>query len=274
MTNEERDLLTSFVQRIAGAGAAPGSLPPVEPMADQLIADLFTRHPEARYRMTQTAFVQEAALAQAQARIQQLQAALEQAQRTAQAAQNAPAKSGGGFFGGLFGGGQPAAPAPVPQQGNPWGQPVQPQFAPQPQPYPQQPAYPPQMMQQGPGFFGSALRTAAGVAGGVVLADTLMGMFSGPHMGGGFGGGGFGGSGFGGAGFGGGGFGAVPTVNETTIINNYGDQAALPVPPEPPGWGGQQTASWDAPGTDSSGWQDASSNDDGFGGGFDDNTDV
>ncbi len=66
----------------------------------------------------------------------------------------------------------------------------------------------------GSGFLGSALTTAAGVAGGVLAADAISSMFS-PH---GYGMGGFGGGGFGGGGWGGGG------VSETVINNNYGDQ--------------------------------------------------
>ncbi|MBX9701626.1 MAG: DUF2076 domain-containing protein, partial [Acetobacteraceae bacterium] len=68
MTDDERRIITEFVQRVAGASAAPapassgpwgnrGSvpasqppLPPVDREADALIADLFSRHPEARYR--------------------------------------------------------------------------------------------------------------------------------------------------------------------------------------------------------------------------------
>ncbi len=263
MTNEERDLLTSFVQRVSGVGA-PGQLPPLDPEADRLLADLFTRAPEARYRMTQTAFVQEAALHQAQAQIQQLQADLAQARA---AASSPPAEAGrpSGFFGGMFGGGQPAA-APVAPRPNPWGQAPAAAYAPPPA-YPQpaypQPAYqpPPQMMQPGgTGFFGSAVRTAAGVAGGMVLGNALMNMFSGPHMGGGFGG-------MGGLGGGMGGFAGAP-VNET-IINNYN---------EPPPGGAPQDAGWDQPASDpggDSGWQDASDSDPGFGGGgFDDSTDV
>ena len=211
MTNEERDLITQFISRVGGPGASGGfagsvpsggaaNLPPVDHDADALIADLFTRYPEARYRITQVAFVQEHALANAQQQIAQLTQALQQARQGAQqgqpqqgqpqqgaspwgnAGQQAPQQSGG-FFNRLFGaGGQPAG-------------------APQQQPQYQQPQYAPQgggMMQpQGSGFLGGALRTAAGVAGGVVAADALMGLFS-NHGGGGGGmfggGGGFGGN--------------------------------------------------------------------------------
>jgi hypothetical protein len=66
--------------------------------------------PEARYRVTQTAFVQEHALAEAQNRIQQLEYELERTRREAQAAPS----GGGGFLGGLFGGGRPAPQQPMP----------------------------------------------------------------------------------------------------------------------------------------------------------------
>ncbi|MGC8523859.1 MAG: DUF2076 domain-containing protein [Acidibrevibacterium sp.] len=175
MTNEERDIISRFIARIAGAessgfaGSVPATasaLPPIDPEADALIAELFTRYPAARYRITQTAFVQEHALAEAQNRIRQLQADLEQARGQAQAAaaQSRPS----GFFGGMFGGGQAQAPGP------------QPAYAPPPPQYP--PNYQPGMFQrQGSGFLGSALTTAAGVAGGMVVGNALMDLLSPRH---------------------------------------------------------------------------------------------
>ena len=87
MTNEERDLITQFIQRVAATPlAAPGSVPstvppapPIDREADALIADLLARNPDARYRLTQMAFVQEHALAEAQNAINRLQWELEQA---------------------------------------------------------------------------------------------------------------------------------------------------------------------------------------------------
>ena len=190
MTNEERDLITRFIQRV-GIGAGPGSapLPPVDREADALIADLFVRIPEARYRITQTAFVQEHALVEAQNRIQRLEWELQQARQQAQPApppgaspwgQPAPQPESRGFFGGLFGGSRQAPPPP---------QYAQPQYAPAPYapPPPQYaPGYNPGMFQQrGSGFLGSALTTAAGVAGGVVAGNALMNLFSGSHESGG-----------------------------------------------------------------------------------------
>jgi hypothetical protein len=175
MTDEERRIITSFVERVSGASGAPARpaspwgalggaqqaqpLPPVDPEADRLLADLMTRHPEARYRLTQMAFVQEAALVEMQNRIQQLEWEVENAQRQGQAAQQ-----NRGMLGGLFGGGG-SRPAPMPPR-------------PQPQ-YP--PGYNPGMMQRagGSGFLGTALMTAAGVAGGMFLGNALMSAFSG-----------------------------------------------------------------------------------------------
>ncbi len=237
MTNEERDLIASFVQRVGG-GAAPGApgqgtvapMPPVDREADALIADLFNRYPEARYRITQLAFVQEHALVEAQNRIARLQWEVQNAKQQAAPPSGGPGVWGAGaaaaqpaasrgIFGSLFGSSQPAAPQ-------------QPQYAPPPPQYgpqyaPPQPSYPPGynpglFPQQGTGFFGSALRTAAGVAGGVLAADAISSMFSG--HGGGFGGGGFGGGGFGG------GFGGGPEVVEN--ITNYN------TPPGGNPWGG------------------------------------
>jgi hypothetical protein len=220
MTNEERDIITRFIERVSGAQGATGfqgapggqavALPPVDREADQLISELFARYPDARYRLTQTAFVQEQALAQATSRIQQLQSDLQQARQAADQAQaqGAGGQKSGGFFSGLFGGGaaQAARPQPAPPV---WNQgPGQPPPGYQPQPgYQQAPQYaapPPQYAAGyqpgmlggggGSGFLGSALRTAAGVAGGVVVGNALMNMFEGHHDGGfgGFGGGGYG----------------------------------------------------------------------------------
>lgn len=170
MTNEERDIITRFVERAAGSsggGSLPGAgapLPAVDPEADALIAELFTRHPGARYRLTQMAFVQEHALAEAQNRIGELQYQLAAAR---QAPPPMPPASRGGFFSGLFGGN-----GPPPWNAAPSAPPPRPAYA---------PGYQPGMFQRGgSGFLGSALSTAAGVAGGVVMGNALMNLLS-PH---------------------------------------------------------------------------------------------
>ena len=189
MTDEERDIITRFIARMGGGGGSvPGTapaLPPVDPAADALIGDLFTRHPEARYRITQAAFVQEHALNEAQNRIQALEWQVQQARAaTQQAASSSPwgqqAQPARGLFGSLFGG-QPQNPPPQPAYAPPPPPPPPPQYA---------PGYQPGMFQRGgSGFLGSALTTAAGVAGGMVAGNALMNLFS-PHsaQAGGFGG--------------------------------------------------------------------------------------
>ena len=203
MTNEERDIISQFIARVGGAaprsGFASGSvpstqptLPPIDPDADGFIAQQLSQHPEARYRITQLAFVQEHALVEAQNRIQRLEWELQQSQQAAQQAQQAGQRpSGGGFFSGLFGGGN-RQQTPPPQGDPRWGGQGGPQVRPgtrRPPPYYQQsapppPQYPPNyqqgMFQQrgGSGFLGSALTTAAGVAGGMVAGNALMNLFS------------------------------------------------------------------------------------------------
>lgn len=203
MTDEERDLITKFVQRVGGsaggfAGSVPTAgippLPPVDGEADKLLADLFARYPEARYRITQFAFVQEHAVAAASNQISQLQQQITQLQQQMQSQQSqsvAPVSSSPwgqmaqqsaqpqqappsrGMFGGLFGGGQQAVPQPQYQQ---------PAYAPPPQAQ-YAPGYQPGMFQRsGSGFLGSALTTAAGVAGGMMAANALSGLFSGGHQ--------------------------------------------------------------------------------------------
>ena len=288
MTNEERDLIEKFVARVGGASSSrfgqsvPATQPgmaPIDPEADRYIAQQFQTHPEAAYRITQMAVVQEAALTEAANRIQRLQAELEATRQQAQQQQAQPAARSGGFLGGLFGGSQAAPPPSYPPQQpqSPWNQgapPLQQQYS---QPYAQAGAVPPppgvqpgMFSRGGSGFLGSALSTAAGVAGGVVAGNVLMDMFSGHGGGGGFGGG-LGGGGFGG----GGGFaGGMPTEENTTIINNYGDAGQQ-------GGGGWDNATqggadpaWDNSvqggdqgGDQGGGWDDNSG---GGGGGFDD----
>jgi hypothetical protein len=292
MTNEERDLIQQFIARVGGppAGGFGGSVPsttpsaPIDREADAFIADQFNRFPEARYRLTQLAFVQEHALVEAQNQLNRLQWELQNLKQQQAQAPAAPAASpwgaaaqqptaaqpSRGFFGGLFGG-QQAAP---PQQYQPQPQyapPPQPQYAPPPPQY--APGYQPGMFQQrGSGFLGSALTTAAGVAGGMVAGNALMNLLSGHHGGyePGFGGGGFGGGGFPGGGFSG--------AAQPTGFVPVADPASSPWGSAPSGdsyeVGGlpkdapadNQAGGWqDAP-SDNSGWQDAPSD----GGGWQD----
>jgi hypothetical protein len=267
MTNEERDIITQFIARVSGdqaqgrssfGGSVPVAtrpLPPVDPEADRLISDLFDRHPSARYRLAQLAFVQEHALTEAQNRIQRMEWELQQAQQAAQQAQQQPG-SGGGFFSGLFGGGGRSS-GPQGNQGPGWNQNAQQNYQQGYQPPPPQypPNFQPGMFQrQGSGFLGSALTTAAGVAGGLVAGNALMSLFSGGH---GLGGGGFA-SGFGG--------GNSSIAGEN---NPWGGAAA---PGADPGY--VDNGTWDTAGSDQSSWADNSGDPgwDAGGSGSDDDT--
>jgi uncharacterized protein len=211
MTNEERDIISQFIARVGGAPAPSGfaaagsvpatqaaPLPPVDPDANALIGQMFQRYPEVAYRMTQLAFVQEQGLIQAQNRIAEMDAELHRTRQALQQAQQQPQQQSGGFFGNLFGGGSRPQAAPPPPNPGPWGgqpqggapqgyAPPPPGYAPPPPQY--APGYQPGMFQRGgSGFLGSALTTAAGVAGGMVVGGMLTNMLTGGHhMGGGWG---------------------------------------------------------------------------------------
>lgn len=189
MTPEERALIDGLFDRMRGVVNQPR-----DAEAEALIARRVTEAPHATYALAQSVLVQEHALQQAYARIQELEAQLQEAQQSRQ--------SGGGFLGGLFGGGSrssvPSAGSRAP--GAPMGLP--PGYSQQgygqqaggypPQGYQQQGGYPPQGYGQqggpwgqqppqraGGGFLQGALATAAGVAGGALLYDGIKNMMSG-----------------------------------------------------------------------------------------------
>lgn len=164
MNNEEQTLIDGLFTRLqqAEAGSAPR-----DAQAQARINEHMARQPGASYYMTQALLVQEAALKQLDQQNKQLQAELAQARATPPAA-----PTGGSFLSGFFGGGDrapAAAPAASPPPGTggwrdgPVAAPAQ--AAPAPQPAP------------GGGFLGGALKTAAGVAGGVMLAQGISSLF-------------------------------------------------------------------------------------------------
>ncbi|NUT78648.1 DUF2076 domain-containing protein [Pseudomonas sp. C1C7] len=193
MNNEEQTLIDGLFSRLqqAETDAAPR-----DAQAEARIKEHLNRQPAAGYFMTQAILVQEAAIKrldeqnkqQAQ-QIQQLQADLQQAR--AQTA--APAPSSGGFLSSIFGGGS-RDPQPAPSQSAPmsggggWREPGRSSFNSQPpqqnfgapqQNYPQQGYAPAQQAPAaGSSFLGGALKTAAGVAGGVMLAQGISSLFN------------------------------------------------------------------------------------------------
>ncbi|KDD70822.1 ABC transporter substrate-binding protein [Pseudomonas mandelii PD30] len=187
MNSEEQTLIDGLFSRLQQAETDSA---PRDAQAEARIKEHLTRQPAAGYFMTQAILVQEAAIKsldeqnkQLARQVQQLQAELQSAK--AQPAAAAP--SSGGFLSSIFGGGS-RDPQPAPTQSPPassgggWREPARPSFNSQP---PQQNfgAAPPQQNyaqpQQpvGSGFLGGALKTAAGVAGGVMLAQGISSLF-------------------------------------------------------------------------------------------------
>jgi len=201
MTPQERELIESVFNRLAQMAGAPK-----DPEAQALIAERLRGLPDATYGLVQAVAVQEVMLKQASAHIADLERRL---------AQGGPAPAaGGGFLGGgnpWAGGGQRGA-SPIPSV-----QPAQPMMAPQPPAYAQPAPQPSPWGQAAPagGFLRNAATTAAGVAGGMLLAEGVSSLFGGHH--GGFGGG----SPWGGSG------GMGPEMVENVTVNNYyGDSAS------------------------------------------------
>ena len=190
MSPEERQMISGLFDRVRDAERAPRDRD-----AEAYIASRAKESPNAAYTLAQVVLVQEQALGAAQRRIEELEADLREALRQA-----APApQQGGGFLSSIFGGGAPARPsgpswsrepqrppqgfgqqgqpgygAPPPPQGGPWGGGPQQQGG----PWGGQPGFgAAQQPARGGGFLTGALTTAAGVAGGMMLANSIQGLF-------------------------------------------------------------------------------------------------
>lgn len=164
MQNEEQRLIEGLFQRLKQAEQQSGAR---DGQADHLIGEFVRQQPSAPYYMTQSILIQEAALKRLHAQIQDLQ------NEVASLKNSQSQQSGGSFLSSLFGGGK-SQPQQPPQQQPPQQQPVNNWNNAQQPPSPgyAQPAAP-----RSGGFMAGALQTAAGVAGGVVLADMLTSMF-------------------------------------------------------------------------------------------------
>ena len=187
MNSEEQTLIDGLFSRLQQAETDSA---PRDAQAEARIKEHMTRQPAVGYYMTQSILVQEHALksldAQNKQQAQQIQQLQDELQRAkSQAAQPAPAS--GGFLSSIFGGGsrdaQPTQSAPA-SSGGGWREPGRPSFG---QPAPQQNYGAPQQNYQQPqapaapigsGFLGGALKTAAGVAGGVMLAEGISSLFN------------------------------------------------------------------------------------------------
>ena len=172
MKSEEQTLIEGLFTRLQEAERQSA---PRDAQAEAQINQYLVRQPAAPYYMAQALLIQEAAIKRLDQRVKELEAQVAQQQESR--------PSSGGFLAGLFGGGQrEAAPQPQQQQRpDGWGQtrfsqPAGAGYASNPNDF--RPAAAPQAAPaQGGGFLRGALQTAAGVAGGMVVADLLTNMF-------------------------------------------------------------------------------------------------
>ncbi|WP_435954958.1 DUF2076 domain-containing protein [Dryocola sp. BD626] len=163
MQSEEQRLIDGLFGRLK---QAEENSSPRDSAAEQLIAQHLAQQPGAAYYMAQTILIQEAAMKQLNARVQGLEGQIAQLQHAARQQQ-----SSGGFLAGLFGSGSSRVADPIPG--------AQQYQNMQPGSYnaPQQTAPGYAAAPRGNGFMAGALQTAAGVAGGVIMADMLTSMF-------------------------------------------------------------------------------------------------
>lgn len=178
MTPEERQLISGLFDRMRSFGS-----PQKDPEAEALIRESIGQIPDAAYMLVQSVLVQEHALQQADQRIRELESRVGDLERQAADAQ----AQSGGFLGGLFGGGKPAPSSAqransgsVPTVGNRLGAAPSGRSGPIGAPA-RGPLGQPQQGQQpaGGSFLQSAMATAAGVAGGMLLANSISSMLGG-----------------------------------------------------------------------------------------------
>ncbi|RAU39453.1 MULTISPECIES: DUF2076 domain-containing protein [unclassified Pseudomonas] len=187
MNTEEQTLIDGLFDKLKRAETDSA---PRDAQAEALIKEHLTRQPAAPYYMAQAILVQEVALKQMEAQNRQRDEQIQQLQAELQRAKAQAPQQSGGFLSSIFGSGsresqpqQPASsfsrPSSPPPSGNGWrdGPASPPPYSPPPQgnygqPQQQAPAAP-----FGSGFLGGALKTAAGVAGGVMLAEGISSLF-------------------------------------------------------------------------------------------------
>ena len=200
MTPQERDVIAGIFDRLKQVANQPR-----DPEAERLIADRLAQQPYAPYAMAQAVYVQEQALLTLQNQVEDLQRQNQDLQREVEGTRGQPqsqsspqSQSTGGFLSSLFGGGESARPeavaAPAMPRATPGlaGRPAaaglneamrSPGTARQggawPAQQPAQPAGPWGGQRPAGGFMATALTTAAGVAGGMVLGSVLTNAFQG-----------------------------------------------------------------------------------------------
>ncbi|AXM96579.1 DUF2076 domain-containing protein [Pseudomonas plecoglossicida] len=181
MNTEEQTLIDGLFGRIK---QAEDPSQPRDAQAQARIEDHLRQQPAAPYYMAQAILVQEAALKRLDEQNQQLENELKQARAQLETTRASSGNGGGGFLSGLFGAGaRNPAPAPQPQRAaapaapaGGWREPSAPGFS---QPQAAQPGFAAAPARGGASsFLGGAMQTAAGVAGGVLLAQGISSLFN------------------------------------------------------------------------------------------------
>ena len=171
MTPEDRHLITGLFDRMRNIGA-----PTKDRDAEALINQSVRSFPDAPYMLVQSVLVQEHALQQATARIQDLEEDLRSQQRDQPGQQ-----SGGSFLGGLFGRGGQKTDEPAANRDPSMADRAKPSVGDQ-SPWSQRQS-PSQQSAPAPpgsgGFLQQAMTTAAGVAGGTLAAGAIRDLLGG-----------------------------------------------------------------------------------------------
>jgi hypothetical protein len=228
VNNQEREIISDIFKRLEQVADQPR-----DPETERFIAEKLRQQPYAPYAMAQAIYVQEQALTNLHQQVQQLEAELEESR-------SRPRQSGG-LLGSLFGGGarepeprrgagggfgqpQYGAQPGMGGQGGPWGGQGGGQGGSQGQGGPWGGAQGGMMGGQqggfgapqrgGSGFLGTAMMTAAGVAGGMMLGNALTSAFGG------------GSSGAAAQGLSGGGDGAAGAAGNHSDLSPFGDSGA------------------------------------------------
>lgn len=167
MNMEEQQLISRLFDRMESATPQAKDYD-----AERLIQQRMRQIADAPYVLVQSVLVQQHALEAAADRLRELEDQVASLQSSA----SRPQAGAGSFLGGALGSSSPWSRGSVPATGSdrmqsqPAAQPAMPPSMPQPV------AQPPS---QGGGFLASALSTASGVAGGVLLADGLRSLLGG-----------------------------------------------------------------------------------------------
>lgn len=149
MNSQERQIIESLFTRL---GEVERKAPARDAEAEAFIQERIRHQPGAPYYMAQTIVMLESALQQAQQQIEELE------RRAAQR------PAGGGLFSNLFGGGQNSSASGTSVVAGPRTAASGANAA---------------SLPRGGGFLAGAAQTAMGVAGGVLLANAIAGMFGG-----------------------------------------------------------------------------------------------